>query len=641
MNALKHGMTSRRDVVPGENPAELEGRFEEWFVTLVPKNPVERHLVETAVKASWKVERAERFLAARAASQFEAAPDRQRDEILGLCAKLFHSPQAPTELYGVGRYDQSQPRISWSPDGEADDPAQLVSRITATAVGCEILLGEWRTLRSRLEPGHVWLSPDKFRAVRLLGCQPTSILEVREIAEIYVASWSINPRGENAYEELKCELDDHEHKALVSRVRRRWPDMLDAGKPEEARQILIAIVDRAIAELEAKAAFHEQNAEHEAVSLADSSAFDNSPDSVRVMAYELSCSRTMLRSLSELSRLRRAAERERSRSRSGRTSEDDEDRRYREFCDNQKDWHPSLRFVDGELTPPGDEHLARQELDINTNSHAAPQQPDEQHTQPSPDRTVSPAHSEEVTAPDPQDHRQNSNNELAEEGVAHPGTHHLNEVDSPLAPAAEDSHAARERTQQVEVPPAPDQPLSSAHPHESVRPDAVQDPQFLDNEPISPENVPALEQRDGLHTHPDPDGASVPAHPDESITPSAVDNPQDLYDEPAEASAGPDVHEWNDAAAVVRAGLLPPGDLKTMIVDELRRREEDASSGDIEHRRDRRRRKHKKGKGRQNLRMPDRRIGFRTESPLLKALPPFDFSSLLDKVCQEMEDELT
>jgi hypothetical protein len=400
MNALKHGMASRRPLVPGEDPDLLDQRFEEWETTLVPKNPVERHLVETAVKASWKVERAERFLAARAQEQWEAAAEKDRDAVLRLFVRLFHNPQRPTELYGVGRYEQNEPRISWSADGDVDDPAPLVRQIKASAAGCEVLLDEWRTLRSRLEPGHVWLSPDKFKALRMLGFQPLDCLNVRAAAEVFVASWAIDPRGGNAYSELKCELDDREHKAFVDRVRRRWPDMLDAGNPDEARRILLAIVDGSIADLEAEAAEHEKYADYDAIRRADCLAIDNSPECVRVRTYEQSCSRTMFRSLSELSKLRRAAGRASSKPRSGLASNDDEQRRHPEFWD-QQDWHPDLRFAnEEEMQPdvPGDGHIARQPLPEGA---IYPEQPD------------SPAHPRESITPDASAHAQILDNEPA------------------------------------------------------------------------------------------------------------------------------------------------------------------------------------------------------------------------------------
>ncbi len=63
LNALKHGMASRQDVVPGEDARELDQRLDSWLATLLPKNPVERSLIEVAVKATWRVDRVMRVQA--------------------------------------------------------------------------------------------------------------------------------------------------------------------------------------------------------------------------------------------------------------------------------------------------------------------------------------------------------------------------------------------------------------------------------------------------------------------------------------------------------------------------------------------------------------------------------------------------
>jgi len=61
--------------------------------------------------------------------------------------------------------------------------------------------------------------------------------------------------------------------------------------------------------LKAKLAVFEQNAGRDAILRTDCLAFDDSPEAEKLRRYELSCGRTVLRSLSELARLRRAAER--------------------------------------------------------------------------------------------------------------------------------------------------------------------------------------------------------------------------------------------------------------------------------------------------------------------------------------------
>ena len=326
MNALKHGMASRRDTVPGEDPRELEQRLEGWVDTLGPDDPVEMHLVQTAVKSSWKVERAERAQATRVRSQFETFAQRELNDLAGLGARLFHDCAGATPLYGTQRFDHRGARTSWS--GIADDPdapARLIRQIESTAAGVNWLLGEWTTLRTQLEPGKAWQAHDQFKCIRLLGCQPLDALSVRSVADVFVAAWALETRGcDDAYRPLKGELDDGEHQYFVKMARERWAHTLHPGNPEEARRVLVSIVDGAIEDLKAKAAAFLENAERDAIRLADRLACDVSPEAERLRRYELSASRTMFRSLSELSKLRRDKERAASRKdEAGRMEDED------------------------------------------------------------------------------------------------------------------------------------------------------------------------------------------------------------------------------------------------------------------------------------------------------------------------------
>jgi len=218
MNALKHGMASRQDTVPGEDPRELEQRLEDWVDTLGPTDPVEMYLVRTAVTSTWKVERAERVQGERVRSQIENIAQKELDDVAGLAARLFHDCAGPTPLYGAQRFDHRGARTSWS--GIASDPdlpRALVRRLESTASGCTWLLTQWETLGSRLQ-GNGWQEPDKFRCVRMLGCQPLDASEVRAVAEVFTASWVLDPRADDAYSALKGELDDQEYKVFVRRV---------------------------------------------------------------------------------------------------------------------------------------------------------------------------------------------------------------------------------------------------------------------------------------------------------------------------------------------------------------------------------------------------------------------------------------
>src|SRR3954452_22821612 len=54
-NGLVHGMRAESDILPGEDPEELDRRLETWADELGAETESERYLVEEAVKASWRI----------------------------------------------------------------------------------------------------------------------------------------------------------------------------------------------------------------------------------------------------------------------------------------------------------------------------------------------------------------------------------------------------------------------------------------------------------------------------------------------------------------------------------------------------------------------------------------------------------
>jgi hypothetical protein len=60
-NALKHGLLARRDVIPGEDPAEFQRHREATLAELAPAGRVETALAERIVRLTWRLERADRM----------------------------------------------------------------------------------------------------------------------------------------------------------------------------------------------------------------------------------------------------------------------------------------------------------------------------------------------------------------------------------------------------------------------------------------------------------------------------------------------------------------------------------------------------------------------------------------------------
>src|SRR5262245_19648935 len=165
-NALKHGLTARTAVLPGEDPEAYEARLDGWTAGLRPANDVEGFLVEQAVRLSWQIDRADRAETARLATNTLHAPveeaHAQADEVLVLGRRLFWDARGPIALYPHFPAPLPGPRTSGSADAEdPDDPARLVGRLESTAAGCRWLLGRWAELGALLDRGLAWQSPDK------------------------------------------------------------------------------------------------------------------------------------------------------------------------------------------------------------------------------------------------------------------------------------------------------------------------------------------------------------------------------------------------------------------------------------------------------------------------------------------------
>ena len=92
-NAVKHGMTAKTLVLPGEDADVLQQRIEAWTTDLQPQNEVEQFLVERSVQFSWQLERADRAELARLSSLIHCVPaaaaSRQQEEAAALGRRLL------------------------------------------------------------------------------------------------------------------------------------------------------------------------------------------------------------------------------------------------------------------------------------------------------------------------------------------------------------------------------------------------------------------------------------------------------------------------------------------------------------------------------------------------------------------------
>jgi hypothetical protein len=106
----------------------------------------------------------------------------------------------PLPLYPHSLYDShGKPRVSDSGLGDDPDaPARLLLQLESTAAGCGWLLDRWGELGGLLDRGLSWQSPDKLKAIRLLGRQPLDAADSEVVALIFQACHVLDPHPGDA-----------------------------------------------------------------------------------------------------------------------------------------------------------------------------------------------------------------------------------------------------------------------------------------------------------------------------------------------------------------------------------------------------------------------------------------------------------
>ncbi len=115
-------------------------------------------------------------------------------------------------------------------------PGRLVFSLESTAKGCGWLLDRWAELRSLLEQGQAWRSPDKLKATRLLGRQPVDALYDPQVGMVFLACHQIDPSGGELFHEIWYELKDDQLYVAKKRLNAQPLDWLQPQSEVEARE---------------------------------------------------------------------------------------------------------------------------------------------------------------------------------------------------------------------------------------------------------------------------------------------------------------------------------------------------------------------------------------------------------------------
>ena len=223
--------------------------------------------------------------------------EREQEEAILLGRRLFWDARGPCQLYPHTPYSgSSEPRISWSPDpNDPNQPAILVLRLERTVAGCRWLLDRWGELLARLEPGHVWLASDQFKAIRLLGKQPLDAVDDPDVLQILVAGSGLlnGDTSGKTFAPLASELNwiTKEREDYLAKLVHRQLWMTGASDADSAHQVLRNIVNRETSRLKSVLARNERYALADTAEAPSRLAFDPSSEGEKLRRYVLSAGR--------------------------------------------------------------------------------------------------------------------------------------------------------------------------------------------------------------------------------------------------------------------------------------------------------------------------------------------------------------
>ena len=291
---------------PGGETGALDHYVQAFTESLPPRNDVERALIQQAAQSLVSQHEAIHLQTQRISANIENAPLREAEEAEQLLERLFHYPGGPIERFGSLGNSPKRWRAYWRRADVRDDPNLLVFQLERSSDGLKAMIKAWAELRALLDDGGVWEPHHKLKAVRLLGRQPWEIEHNSALLDIFVASWSLYPKRDNPFFEIASEHGPEAFHDFVRTIRLSWRNRLGPYNRDEARAVLLALVDRAVTGLQAKLAEAEAREEREAPQKLALLSFDFSPEGERLRRLEEKNFDAFMSALNELMELRKS-----------------------------------------------------------------------------------------------------------------------------------------------------------------------------------------------------------------------------------------------------------------------------------------------------------------------------------------------
>jgi hypothetical protein len=293
MNAVKHGVRSKRRAEERELSRAFEERYFRWMRTGRASDDIEEFLMYRNVTLSLELEWIDRARRDRRRTLADNASEIDFDAVEELGARLFFNPAGGAELYGNAPEHaelSTQRRTSW--DGQPafeNDPSVMVRRLEATHLGTVWLLEQFELLRNQLDSAGFWLPHERFKFIRLLGREPVHSIDDLRVAVVFVAGHALRPAAKHAFVDLASDMDATQLKRHRKRVQARFPDLFRDQGQAEYKQMLVDLVDENIERLSALLREHEADAEENAQRTVDRFQFDSSAEGTALSNHLIRC----------------------------------------------------------------------------------------------------------------------------------------------------------------------------------------------------------------------------------------------------------------------------------------------------------------------------------------------------------------
>ncbi len=330
-NALKHGMTAKTVLLPGDDPQEFAGRLRYLQDDLQARNSLEAVVIERLAGDLWKSDRSDRSFCNRINFRLRHESDDQArkdaDEAIELGQHLLWQPEFPLPVGALeGEVKGALAKFPLADvPGDPKHPARLLLKLQATVAGCDWLLKRWDELRFRVENGGPWVMEDVWKMVRLLGKTAIEMKDDFQVALLVLASLALEP--EPAAEPV-CEPKFAEAVRAISRndglsrvvegitrlcepfqqALARMPlDKLAPENEAQARQRLTAVVEEELGRIGRIRARLQKIADADLAEAPVRLAFETGTEGDRQRRYVLSYERLVNRRIDTFLKVRKAS----------------------------------------------------------------------------------------------------------------------------------------------------------------------------------------------------------------------------------------------------------------------------------------------------------------------------------------------